>query len=185
MSNPWDPPHLPKDGDPDIELTYAGVGNVMSQWEGVEVTLSHLYSHFVGKEYQAEAMHEYGKPQTFRERLKILNQTANRYFCDQVQEADFDRLTNELIGYSNRRNDIAHGIVRPCEWYQPGSDFVETYTWWLVPAHYKPKKTDLVALPSYAYNRHLMDDIGQKILSLNHRLLKFQSNLFPPRIQWD
>lgn len=186
MANPWDLPPIPSEGDATMELTYAGVGFVMSHWENVEVTLSHLYSHFVGKEYQAEAMHEYGTPSTFKEgRLQKLIGAAERYLRDQQMECEFYGLATELIGYANRRNDVAHGVVRSREWwFQPVK--TDVWTYWLVPAHYQPKRAAIApnSPPTYAYTRPLMDDLGQKLLALNHRIRDLTRSLFPPRVEW-
>jgi hypothetical protein len=185
MSLPWDSPPLPSEGDANIELTYAGVGRVMSEWEGVEVTLSHLYTHFIGKPFQAEAMQEYGISRTFQDRFMTLEKAVG-LFCDQSAEADFDSFLGEIKGYAARRNDIAHGIVRPWEWFNQNqvSDWSRPYTWWLVPSHYKPKKTSQTEAPAYAYTRPPMEDIANRILNLNHRLTGWMRTLFPPRFGW-
>jgi hypothetical protein len=173
MSNPWDRPSLPRILDADREKTYAGVGRVMSEWEGIEVTLSHLYCQFKGKPISAETMHEYGFGRNVNERIAILESAAHKFFCDQKKEAQFDRLLEEIKGYSFRRNDIAHGVVRPLNY------LADSYTWWLLPAHYKPNKTRGAMSPEYAYTRPLMDDIADKMIGLNHRISALDRDLFP------
>src|SRR4029078_13418082 len=69
MSNPWDIPPFPKRGDFDSNLTYAGVGRVISHWEMLEYKLARLYSAFVGKPDTYYATQEYGIPNIFRLRF--------------------------------------------------------------------------------------------------------------------
>ncbi len=112
MSNLWDVPPLPTIGDDDEEATYAGVGRVTSQWEAIEFQFSRLYSIFVGK--PDEEMRAYGAGRIFRERSKILAEAARDYFIrnpDQELEGQLHALTIRAEGFSDRRNEIAHGIV--------------------------------------------------------------------------
>jgi hypothetical protein len=119
MSNPWDVPPLPIVGDADIMTTYAGVGIVLSAWEEIELSLSQFYSFMVGRPYHIDAMREYGRGTIFRERMKILVDETHIRLCCQTQEGEFDKIAEECIGFSNRRNDVAHGIVRPIEMLYP------------------------------------------------------------------
>jgi hypothetical protein len=56
---------LPMEGDLDSNHTYAGVGRVLSEWEGIEAAISHLYAWFIGKLFEAEAYHTYGAGRIF------------------------------------------------------------------------------------------------------------------------
>ena len=114
MENPWDIPPFPKRGDPFDDLTYAGVGRVMSQWETVEYRLAHLYSAFVGRPDDVSAIREYGAGTIFRQRIEALTRKAEAYFIKHShhgRESEFAELLHGLSLFVERRNDVAHGIV--------------------------------------------------------------------------
>ncbi len=187
MPNPWDMPFLAQEGDIDPERIYAGIGRVSCQWEDLEISLSHLYSCLVGKPHQADAMYDYGDKAAFRARVRILLEPAHQCFRDQDREAQLDQLCEELIGFSCRRNDVAHGVVRPKEFYAGAQaltsksvvEFPTTYTYWLVPAHYKMEKAGSRELPSYAYNQKLLYELQQNLLRLTHKISSLKHDLFP------
>jgi hypothetical protein len=116
MSNPWDRPPAPTrfNGDTDAEVLFACVGRVISYWEAAEFELSRLYTCFGGSLDDQTLMHEYGEGRIFRERAQALDKKADEYCkrqsCQQ-REGDFDNLLRQCLGYADRRNDIAHGIV--------------------------------------------------------------------------
>src|SRR5437868_3763424 len=119
MSNAWDVPPFPSHGDAQDDTTYAAVGRFMSAWEELEVTLSHLHAALVKRPFDAEALWGYGDGRIFADRLKILEAAADgfaRAKPDQALEGDFCSLLRSVRGFADRRNDIAHGIVRPIHW---------------------------------------------------------------------
>jgi hypothetical protein len=110
----WETPPIPAEGDLDREHTYAGVGRVLSEWEGAEAALSHLYAWFVGKLFQAEAYHEYGAGQIFRERMRTFKTGRYTYFVQhpsQPLEGRCDCLAALAEKFSARRNEVAHSVV--------------------------------------------------------------------------
>src|SRR4051812_34554162 len=114
MANPWDRPPIPTTGDADDNATYAGVGRVLTQWEEVEVTLSQLYVSFSGRGKDLTIQREYGSGTIFRERIAKVVTVSHGYFCakpSQAQEGEFEQLVAKCMGFSARRNDVAHGIV--------------------------------------------------------------------------
>ena len=48
MSNPWDPPPQPLQGDKDDAVLLEWVGRVISEWEHIERQLSLLYAIIAG-----------------------------------------------------------------------------------------------------------------------------------------
>ena len=120
MSNPWDQPPFPTSGDPDDAITYEGVGRVVSHWESLEFELARLYTLFRG-DPDGELLLDpkgYGSGRIFQERLKILNGAAEKFFLSnpaQNFEGGFSRIVNAVLGFADRRNDVAHGTVMPLE----------------------------------------------------------------------
>jgi hypothetical protein len=111
----WDAPPIPQHGDLDENSTYAGVGRVLSGWEAMEAELSHLYAAFVGKFHQAEAYREYGAGQIFANRVLTLRASAENFFVrrpNQVREGEFDCYAKIAVKFADRRNEVAHSIVR-------------------------------------------------------------------------
>ena len=59
-------------------------------------------------------MSEYGSGTIFKMRIDILTKKAAQFFMlthDQRLEGDFDKLVERALGFSQRRNEIAHGIA--------------------------------------------------------------------------
>jgi hypothetical protein len=162
-SNPWDIPPFPAQGDEDEDTTYAAVGRAISYWESIEVSLSYLYSAFVGKPAQLGALREYGNGRIFAERMKGLKTAADGFFRrypNQANEGRFDRLARSVTNFATRRADIAHGIVRPFQWdVPPGHARIQ---WCLVPPHYDQRRFDHANRPTYAYaSREILQFAGQ------------------------
>ena len=114
MPEPWDPFPMPRRGEPlDVPL-YLGVGRVIHQWECVEFGLSEIHCALRG-DLQFSSMGDYGRGgNIFRERISGLARTAEAYFHrvpHQAAEGDLDRLISEVVGFSDRRNEVAHSIV--------------------------------------------------------------------------
>jgi hypothetical protein len=105
---------LPMEGDLDSNHTYAGVGRVLSEWEGIEAAISHLYAWFIGKLFEAEAYHTYGAGRIFSERMKTFKAGYETYFAKHPSQALEGRCNNlaMLAGkFSGRRNEVAHSVV--------------------------------------------------------------------------
>lgn len=163
MLNPWDVPPLPTMGDDDPDWTYAGVGRVTSQWEAIEIQFSRLYSIFVGK--PDEEMRAYGKGRIFRERSEILAQAAKTYFIsnpDQELEGQLYSLTQRAEGFSDRRNEIAHGIVFQLQrltFFRESMDVSVRgkFQYGLIPPYHTLRKHAADGSPLYAYTSvHLL-----------------------------
>lgn len=159
LSNPWDVPPIPNRGDDNDDVTYAGVGCVMSRWEAVEVELAHLYTIFVNRPHEADAIKAYGTGRIFAERLASLREAAELYFVaspDQAVEGAARDLLDRVRRYSDRRNEVAHGIVRQMSWVRGvrenlAQDVVGKFQFCLVPPHYTYRKFDQHNRPTYAY----------------------------------
>ena len=157
MSNPWDRPPLALTGDQDDEKTYAGVGRIITEWEDVEGALSHLCSLFVGEYLQIDAIRRYGNGGVSSVRITKLADVARIYFqkrANQNIEADFEELIERLLKYSQRRHDVAHGVVRAL--YDANDNFLY---YGVVPAYYNAKHFGQDNIPTYLYARKEMDQI--------------------------
>ncbi len=146
--HPWDIPPFPTHGDMWEQLTYAAVGRAMSRWEAVEVEFAQLYALLCGGDRFDETLsQEYGEKDNFRARLIGLNARVCRYFIahpDQRFEAKMRRVLADAGNFSARRNDIAHGIVRPFRWQvmrpqAAGTGDHPPFEWCLVPSHFRAK----------------------------------------------
>jgi hypothetical protein len=76
MLNHWDRQPLPSAGNADQNDIYIGVGRLLSQWELVELQLGCLYSSFVFKHQDWEALTKYGVGSSSNDRFKILLDAA-------------------------------------------------------------------------------------------------------------
>jgi hypothetical protein len=171
MSNPWDIPPLPTQGDREEDITYAGVGRVLTRWEGVELYLGQLYSFCVGRPNKLPAIRSYGEGSTFQGRITRLQDAAAGFFCghpDQSLEADFDRIIAYVRNYAERRHEVAHGTVRPFHWEFPDPTVPEPDTpqFCLVPPYYKGNKFAPDNAPSYAYTRKELEALEVALVGL-------------------
>src|SRR5262245_43821723 len=112
MADPWEIP-LPLMADEDDSILYEALGRAIVRWERIEHGLSIMYAFFDGgPRYQA--MRAYGGGNIFRLRLDGLLRVASAWFvrsCNQELEGEFDRVIAACRGFSDRRNEFAHGLV--------------------------------------------------------------------------
>jgi hypothetical protein len=147
---------MPAQGDEDDDATYAGIGRVISRWEEVEALLAHLYSCFLLDPDLASLVREYGNPRIFSDRMIQLQNGAERYFVrhpNQQMEASFQMLSRRIVGFSARRNDIAHCVVRPMFWLSAfGIERSPAMSYCALPPHYTGRRfDDETNKPSYVY----------------------------------
>lgn len=183
MSNPWDPPTLPRRGDAYPEQTWAHVGFTMSRWESLEFELSRVHSLFLGQPDDSGAMQEYGKGRIFPERLNLLTEAAEPHFrrnpC-QNREANFEQLLNEARLFAGRRNEVAHGIVFRIdeitlfkEQLKPQTLGREHYA--LIPPLYAFKPHRATGLPEYSYTSVSLERLCKRLMRLQLRIRALHS----------
>lgn len=119
--------------DPDINRLFAAVGHCLTTWESLESELSHLYSIFIGKPRQIDALQAYGRDsRIFESRMQSLEMAADDFFVrkpDQSIEGEFTSLLARCRVLAKARHQIAHGIVRAVPVYdEPDKDG------WVVPS---------------------------------------------------
>ena len=124
MANPWDPLPFPNQGDTRINKTFRYVGLVVTAWESGEFELARLHSVLVEDPDGASLQELYGAGNIFRDRLSALRREFDRYrvsLCCQYREGEFDYLTAAAEGFSNRRHEVAHGLVIRADRLSPRS----------------------------------------------------------------
>jgi hypothetical protein len=179
MPNPWDIPPFPKRGDDDQDTTFAGVGRVLSQWEMIEVELAQIYGWLVHRPDEIEALHQYGMPQIFGERIKGLSVVANFYFRwnpHQDAEGEFCALATKVRNFSARRNDVAHSIVRPFQWgVSPELDGPLQFC--AVPPYYAGKNFDPQNMPSFIYTSVELTELSKALFYVAEDAKQFKWKL--------
>jgi hypothetical protein len=191
MTNPWDRPPLPTKGDEKEDVTYAAVGRALSHWENIEVELSHLFALYINKMWTNEGYDRYYQDgKTTRGRLDALRIAAENYFVgrpNQEAEGSFSRLMEAATGFADRRHEVAHGIVRPINWYWPilrPNHFAPdaAFQFCLVPPHYQRGWiTD--GAPNYIYTSDELDTLTLRLFSFLHDLMDFRFRYLPSRIR--
>ena len=185
MPDPWDPPGFPTQGDLDQDTTYCGVGHVLSQWEAVEIQFARIYSILAGKPYELEPIKEYGEPGIFRERATRLERRFESYRVRrsaQALEGDFRVLFRRTLGWSGRRNDVAHGIVEQAQKLARYRNLYERegkIRYVLIPSYYMHRKRDASYRPTYCYSSQELHDFAAQIFELSTGLEEFQAAHFP------
>lgn len=185
MAAPWDQPPFPEAGDPDADMTYCGVGHVLSCWERVEVELARIYSIFVGKPNDLDAIKEYGDKTIFRRRADDLIQAFENFrvrHCTQDLEGDFEELTDRIAGWSARRNDVAHGIVEQTHNLRHYRELYKQeglIRYVLIPSLYVHKRRDPNYQSTYCYSSQELHYFAAEIFKLVSDLEEFQQKHFP------
>ena len=159
LPNPWNPQPFPTHGDEDPEPTFQGVGKVMTAWECLEFELSRLYSVFA-RDADGPAMRAYGEGKIFRDRVDALRRIAEKkYFVakpNQTREGCFTFIAKSVEGFSDRRNEVAHGIVFPIHTltvfrskFSPSEQGRLHFA--LIPPYYSGRKHDDIGAPTFMY----------------------------------
>jgi hypothetical protein len=181
MVNPWDPVYFPLQGDVEEKETLAGVGAVLTNWEGIELQLASIYSIFSVGKIHGRPFQQYGRPHIFRERLSKLRNLAERYFVDapnQNTEGEFHRITVCAEGFADRRNEVAHGIVMNGanvhvlrEKLALAPPNVKQYV--LVPAQYSLRHHDKLRIPVFGYNSFQLWHLAHRMLEVERDANRF------------
>jgi hypothetical protein len=181
MNRPWDAPDFPPTITDQVEPIYCGVGRVLTSWEGIEEQLSRLYSFASGRPDERETIAKYGSERIFVNRLHKLKMEASALFSkihSQEIEGEFDSIVELLIGFSGRRNEVAHGIVRPIQIYTAFATLQDfrprTNYWALVPPSYQWKGHSINAMPPYAYGAHELCILSENVEKLYGSICSFR-----------
>lgn len=179
MPDPWDIPPFPTRGDDDQDSTFAGIGRVLSQWEMIEVELSHIYAWLMNRPEEIEVLRQYGEKRIFAERIKEFRQIADVYFRGnphQETEGELSTLTDTICKFAERRNEVAHCIVRPFQWIaSPGDEGLLQFC--AVPPHYTARKFDFENIPMFAYTSLELTALSRALFDVAQEAAKFKWKL--------
>ena len=173
MADPWEIPPFPDHGDATEAITHIARSRALDEWELLEVALGFLDSRMARA---AGSRIRYGSGQIFVKRLAIVEENARRFFVrypNQAKEGDFDVLLCHIRAYSQRRHDIAHGVVQPL-----GIRNIEGVEFGFLPAPYTIDKERSVGFPKYIYNSELMNSFRDKFREFWHRITALEHLLF-------
>ena len=186
--NLWDAQPLPVVGDEDPKLTFQGVGMVMTAWESVEFELSRLYSVFAS-DADGESMRVYGEGKIFRDRINALRGISQKTFTaspNQNKEGCFAFIANSIEGFSQRRNEVAHGIVFPIHTLTvfrsrlPRSE-QERNHFALVPPYYLGRKHDAATgVPAFVYTSSELKSLSMRLYKSLDKIKAFRKSLASP-----
>jgi hypothetical protein len=169
MPDPWDRPPFPGRGNSQRTL-YEAIGRALMAWEEVEGAFAHLYSTFLtGWPFDVGANHQYGEPLNFVHRVDGLRVIGCRYFYkhpSQALEGEFDVILRFALGWSGRRNDVAHGRARPSSWIiESETQGLERYC--VIPPHFRAAKFT-EERPAYVLSSREIRRFGEAFWELAH-----------------
>ncbi len=186
MAYKWDPFPFPYVADDDDRVTLAGVGAVMSAWESVEFEFARLYCIFARDEPDGERIREYGTPNIAKLRIENLARFAEQFFIrwqNQAAEGEFRVLVKAALGFTSRRNDVAHAIVMNVSmirFFQQkiGGLDQSKLQFLLVPPYHLLKRHDAgTGFPSYALNGGQLVELAVRMNELEHSIRAYRENL--------
>jgi hypothetical protein len=170
--------------DTDRKDTYAGVGRVLSEWEGIEVGLCRIFS-FLKDDPDGASMKEYGQPRIFRERYSTLLRMADQFFVsfpDQLLEGTLHQLSSQIFRHSDRRNEVAHGIVMPINAYSFARKILpklepRTNYYALLPSYYQVRSHNSAGLPEFIYGASSLHAIADEMALFYPLISDFRESL--------
>lgn len=176
MPNPWDRPTKLVRGDLRRIDVYAAVGHVSSAWEDLEVSLSHLFAALRSEwPYNPQSYLPYGSKIGFKDRVEGLERQAcvySRANPNQHIEGELLLLFSAARGFSQRRNEVIHGIVRPFALVASAGTpedpirHTQDWTYCLTPPHYTQRKYTHDNMPEYLYSSVEMAEIHNHLVKL-------------------
>jgi hypothetical protein len=191
MPNPWDQPPYPDHGEDSEEKLFTCMGRITSNWERIEFMLARLYSTFLSGDQNFELVKRYGKPRIFRDRFAALAIAAEQFFVrspNQEDEGQFDLLAEYLLGFSSRRNDVAHGIAfqvnrltAVTSHFRP--EIRDREAWLVVPPLHTIRSHGDDGLPLYAYCAEYLEDLGDWLRILVVHLGDFRDRFTAPLLR--
>jgi hypothetical protein len=196
MTNPWDIPKPEPLGSRDPDSVYRAVGQALTEWEGVETACARIFAFLVGapREWHeiAPAVRAFGVVISFPTRCDMITTAGKAFFHLHTEVTPYEKHISDALSeareFSNRRNEIAHGVVREVVNQQRESE-----GYYLVPSFYNPKKLPVSMVPAFYYTesniiyfRQWFTRIGLKLESIlqllsNEPLAKSSSPPSEPR----
>jgi hypothetical protein len=174
--NPWDIRPRSADGSATADEVYRAIGMALTSWEYAENALADVFALFVGAREiippREPAVRAYGVIAGFKTRLDMVQAAAESYFQLTKKDAEdekvrtandalrerFKRTAKCALKLSERRNNIAHGIVG-----QHGRGH------FLTPPLYAAKKYPLSEIPISVWERAAYAFTAEDIHSYRER----------------
>jgi hypothetical protein len=187
MPNRWDPLPLPLLPDADEAVLFEALGRALERWECVENSLAFTYSLFV-EDVTFRKMREYGaNGRIFAERMNGLKRAARAWFVknpSQDIEARFDQIALAAIGFADRRNEFAHGIVMDVAqflfWRSQLTMAPRARPWLLlVPGLHVVRKHDATGMPTFGYSSNELNIIFDRLVGLEAEIDQFKRTVWP------
>ena len=171
--SPWDRRPWPAHGDSDENKLYAAVGRALSAWERHESVLSFLFAQLTASPLPWNAMRAYCAVRTFEGRADMLRAISSSYFHgfgikeDHPLVKTFKLVLSNAVCFSQRRNDIAHGVV---DFYLPEkllpTERAKKNGHALLPALGSLKERDQDGYPGYCYTSTELDYFAECFTAL-------------------
>lgn len=180
-------------------MVYAAVGYALTRWEWLEIELCGLFCVFTDKPRASQtAIEAYSSGATFITRADRLRESSRDYAIfrhDQTKEGQFLSLLCKARTMSERRNDIAHGMV--AYYYGPtGHPMLTGYvvglpeggdlTFCLTSPLYDKRRIAfglsgqlLDFQPEYVYVAEQIRAYGDDFTALTHEIISYEVSLEP------
>lgn len=182
MAEPWDFTPSSVAGDSDVHSIFAGMGRVINEWSRIEISFSYLYAILIHRPRDGAAIRKYGAAAVFSHRVNNLAGAATTYFMrfpDQAREDHFESLLERARKFCDRRNEVAHGIVRRNIFY-PVCKFTETSVLFaLYPPYYDWRKHTDKGNPEYVYTSENLEKLAFALATFEDELDLFSDPMMP------
>lgn len=164
MLNHFNPrPKIRAAGDTDIEAIYSAVGRALVSWEWTENHFAHLFGAIVSPgRVSLAAQRAYGSIVTARARREMLEKAGDVFFADSSDSRTkkmFDTATKLHRYGSERRNDIAHGVV---------TGGPATHSGYYLAANLYTSKRSIQTGSPYFYTASQITDFANRFDDLSH-----------------
>lgn len=182
----WSRPNPKSIGDEDHTLIWQGVGEALSSWELVELSLSSLYAILCGNESYIASLavrRSFGAIEFNSGRRKAICAAAEVYFARlwSAAKVEIDQIDSNVANASRRRDDIAHGLLTTLTAHD---GFRGSF---LMPPNYNtgrtyafPKQTDIsIDLWHYRFTSADLKDISSKFLKLQTWIWDYTTAIKP------
>lgn len=176
MAHPWDIPPRKSTGDRKPNPIYTAVGMAMSSWEFIETDLAAMFAVFTGAtswKETAPALRAYGSIISYRARREALTAAARAFFRVHRMariERSFKVALKKCDGWSDRRNDLAHGLVLRVTSIAPG--------YFLWPTPYNTRKYPIeTSEPAFCYRASQIRKIAYSFKKVRQQTNKLARRL--------
>jgi hypothetical protein len=142
---------------------------------------------FVGDPDGSAALRAYGVGRTVPERDAIIRAAAEIWFVknpNQHREGQFDKFMQGVVGFSDRRNEIAHGIVHQVSGFTffraatTRADYLVQSA--VIPAYHVMRRFHSSGVPKYMYGTPEMMTLYNRLIELQWSIFECLQEVNPP-----